>query len=132
MNLIAKLDRVFSKYIRVRDCYPNGKFVCISCGKVKGIEESDCGHFISRGNMATRYDERNCNAECRFCNRFDNSHLVGYQRRLINKIGMEEFNKMVQLSHTIKKWDKSELEFMIKLYNAKLKEEMRTKGIFNI
>lgn len=45
---------------------------------------------------------------------------------------MEEFNKMVQLSHTIKKWDKSELEFMIKLYNAKLKEEMRTKGIFNI
>ena len=132
MNLVAKLDRVFSKYIRVRDCFPNGKFVCISCGKVKSIEESDCGHFISRRNMATRYDERNCNAECRYCNRFDNNHLAGYQRRLVSKIGEEGLMDLIRLSHTIKRWDAHELEYMIKLYKAKLRMEMQSKGIANI
>ena len=27
----------------------------------------DCGHFISRTHMATRFDEENCHGECRMC-----------------------------------------------------------------
>lgn len=129
MKQISKLDKVFSKYIRLRDAFSNGKFICISCGRVKDISQADCGHFISRANMAVRFDERNCNAECRECNRFDNEHLSGYQVRLMRKIGEEEFYNLIQVSHTIKKWTPQELEYLIKLYNAKLKALERKKGI---
>lgn len=129
MKLVKKLDVIFSRYIRLRDAFSNGKFICISCGRVKDISQADCGHFISRKNMATRFDERNCNAECRECNRFDNEHLVGYQQRLMRKIGESEFYNLLFLSHTIKKWDADELNYLIKLYSAKAAKEEHEKGI---
>ena len=66
-DLVAKLDKVFSRYIRLRDCMPNGYFRCISCGKIKPYEQADCGHFHSRRHMSTRFDEDNAHAECRYC-----------------------------------------------------------------
>ena len=66
-NLIKKLDKYFALYIRLRDVMPSGYFRCISCGRIKPFEEGDCGHFHSRIHMATRFDEDNCNAECRYC-----------------------------------------------------------------
>lgn len=66
-DLVAKLDKVFSRYIRLRDCMPNGYFRCISCGQIKPFEQADCGHFHSRRHMATRFDEDNAHAECRHC-----------------------------------------------------------------
>lgn len=67
--LVRKLDRVFSEYIRLRDSKPYGYkyFKCISCGMVKPYEQMDCGHFIGRTHMATRFDEKNCNGECKSC-----------------------------------------------------------------
>lgn len=66
-DLVAKLDKEFSRYIRLRDCMPNGYFRCISCGKIKPYEQADCGHYHSRRHMSTRFDEDNCHAECRYC-----------------------------------------------------------------
>ena len=33
-DLVDKLDRIFSLFIRYRDTMPNGYFQCISCGKI--------------------------------------------------------------------------------------------------
>lgn len=66
-NLVAKLDKVFSLYIRLRDSMPNGYFKCISCNQIKRFDQADCGHFYSRTHMATRFDEDNCSAECSYC-----------------------------------------------------------------
>ena len=66
-TLVKKLDKVFSQYIRLRDAFPNGTFRCISCGKIKPFDQSDCGHYHSRRHMSTRFDEENCNSECRYC-----------------------------------------------------------------
>lgn len=66
-NLKATLDRWFSLYIRLRDSDANGFGRCISCGKLVHYKEADCGHFINRQHMNTRYDERNCNLQCRSC-----------------------------------------------------------------
>jgi len=63
---IRKLDTIFSKYIRRRDC-GYGYAPCISCGKPVTYDTSDCGHYENRKHMATRYDEINCNAQCRNC-----------------------------------------------------------------
>lgn len=68
-TLIRKLDEVFSMYIRLRDSQAFGyrAFRCISCGQVKPFDQMDCGHFIGRTHMATRFDEENCHGECRNC-----------------------------------------------------------------
>lgn len=125
-NLVDKLDRIFSQYIRLRDVMPNGYFRCISCGKIKPYEQSDCGHFFSRKHMATRFDEDNCNSECKGCNRFSADHLIGYQVNLIRKIGQDRYERLVWRHNSTKKWCDFELKELIKYYKAlvdKLKEE---------
>lgn len=66
-TLIRKLDEVFSRYIRLRDADEHGYIRCISCGRIHHFNETDCGHFINRSHMATRFDEQNCNGQCRSC-----------------------------------------------------------------
>lgn len=120
-NLVAKLDKVFSLYIRLRDSMPNGYFKCISCGQIKRFDQADCGHFYSRTHMATRFDEDNAHSECSFCNRFCADHLIGYQTNLIKKIGMSRFELLRVKSHSVKKWSDFELEAMIKHYTLEVK-----------
>ena len=40
-NLVKKLDRIFSLYIRLRDVMANGYVRCISCGQIKSFEDVD-------------------------------------------------------------------------------------------
>jgi len=81
-GLKAKLDRVFSKYIRMRDSDEDGIVKCITCGKWVAYIDADAGHFISRKNLSTRYMEQNCHAQCRHDNRF----LHGLQYEIIQHI----------------------------------------------
>lgn len=128
-NLVKKLDRLFSLYIRLRDAMPNGYVRCISCGKIKTFDDVDCGHFYSRTHMATRFDEDNCNAECKFCNRFSADHLIAYQANLIRKIGISRFEKLGLKAKSTCHWLDSELEDRIKYYSQKVNELSREKAI---
>ena len=58
------LDRWFHRYIRLRDT-PGP---CCTCGKYLTFDTSECGHFITRDKIATRWDERNAHAQCKHCN----------------------------------------------------------------
>lgn len=129
LNLTKKLDKVFSAYIRLRDAMPSGYFKCISCGQIKPFEQADCGHFFSRKNMSVRFDEDDCHAECRGCNRFSSDHLIDYQANLIRKIGMQRFELLSAKAHQAKHWSDFELEAMIKHYTAEVKRISSLKGI---
>ena len=120
-DLVKRLDKVFALYIRLRDCMPNGFGRCISCGKIKPYRELDCGHFFGRSNMATRFDEDNCSAECQVCNRASSDHLIYYQENLIRKIGVARFSTLRERAHSIKKWDDDELAKMITHYTNEVK-----------
>lgn len=128
-DLIKRLDKVFALYIRLRDCMPNGFGRCISCGKIKSYRELDCGHFFGRSNMATRFDEDNCSAECQGCNRASSDHLIYYQENLIRKIGVARFSTLRERAHSIKKWDDEELKRMILHYTNEVKRLSQEKGI---
>ncbi len=117
-DLVKKLDKVFSLYIRLRDTMPGGYFRCISCGQIKPFEQADCGHFWSRRNMSTRFDEDNCSAECRFCNRFKADHLNGYRQNLIGKIGEQRFLKLEWKHNQQRKYDDFELKELIAYYQS--------------
>ena len=67
-----KLDKVFSEYIRKRDAIATTGYlweiVCITCNERKEYYQFDCWHFVSRANRSTRWEENNCNAQCKVCN----------------------------------------------------------------
>ena len=128
-TLVDRLDKVFSKYIRLRDAMPGGTFRCISCGRIKPIEQADCGHFHSRTHMSTRFDEDNCHAECRYCNRFSADHIIGYRENLIRKIGSQRFLLLEVKAHETRKWSHFELEQLAKYYKALVDKLQKEKGI---
>ncbi|MFA6315523.1 MAG: recombination protein NinG [Candidatus Paceibacterota bacterium] len=111
-SLIRELDRVFSLYIRSRD---NG--VCFTCGKQGNIGEMQCGHFIDRRHMATRFDEENCNCQCRQCNQFLDGNLDEYEAALRVKYGSDIIEKLHNRSQSIRKFLPQELEDMIANYS---------------
>lgn len=119
-KLKKKLQTVFNEFIRKRD---DGKS-CISCGQVKTLE---AGHFFAvKGYDGLRYDEDNAHGECAKCNRFDDSHLIWYEKNLRNRIGTRRFNKLIQKAKDYKefgyKWDNSQLSEMINVYKNRIKK----------
>ncbi len=115
------LDRIFSEYIRRRDADDKGYVRCISCGKIIQWKDSDCGHYINRKHNSTRYDEFNCNAQCRACNRFDEGNIQGYRKGLIRKYGENVVNMLEIKKHNICKLGQFEINALAETYRKKLK-----------
>ncbi len=68
-ELIKILDKEFSIFIR-RSNRIQGKDYC-QCGtcSFKGYwKEMQCGHFMTRNHLATRWEEKNCLPQCGGCN----------------------------------------------------------------
>ena len=127
-KLIRKLDEVFSKYIRLRDMMQGRVFRCISCGRVLPIEQADCGHYINRKHMATRFSERNCNAQCRSCNRFDEGNMSGYRAGLAKKRGETVVVLLESQRTENRKWEVWELKAAIEHYQREVKRLEAEKG----
>lgn len=128
-NFKAKLDRVFSLYIRYRDCMPNGYFRCISCGQIKPFEQADNGHYINRQHMSTRFSEMNCNAQCRKCNRFDEGNIQGYRKGLISKYGERNVDLLELKKNTTRIYSDFEYKELIKYYTVLANKIKKDKGL---
>ena len=79
--------------------------------------------------MNTRFDEDNCHAECRACNRFSADHIIGYRENLIKKIGERRFTLLEFKAHQNKQWAHFEIEQLIKYYRARVEMLKKEKGI---
>lgn len=128
-TLKRKLDEIFSTYIRLRDSDNNGLCRCISCGKIHNWKEVDCGHYVNRSHTGTRYSERNCNAQCRSCNRFDEGNNIGYTKGLIAKYGMGVLSELEVKKHTQTCLTSFDYETMIEYYK---KEVIKLKDKKNL
>jgi len=122
MNLITKLDKIFSTYIRMRDADENGVCICIACGKMYFWKLMDAGHFVNRRCMGLRYSETNCQCECRRCNRFDEGNIINFAEGLKKKYGEDVVDKLMIAKNTSVKYTRFELETMIKYYNQEVKK----------
>lgn len=105
------------------------------CGQIKPFTQADCGHYFSRTHLATRFDENNCHAECRHCNRFKADHLEGYRVNLIAKIGQQKFDllkwKIKDSKDNPQNYKKSDFDYeqLIKYYKALSKKLRKEKGL---
>ena len=129
-KLIKKAEKFVNEYTRLRDSDENGNFKCISCGEVKSRYECEAGHYYSKTISIVRFDERNLSAECHSCNCHDPNHLIGYRKRLIDKIGIHDFgaleNKASRRDNF--KWDRFELIDIIETYSQKAKQLKKSKN----
>jgi 5-methylcytosine-specific restriction endonuclease McrA len=90
----ATADKAMSQYIRQKYA-KDGLVTCVSCGVVIPWQEADCGHFIPKSRGASlRYIEENCHPECKSCNRFDDGHLIGYTRHMLDMYGAEKIDEL--------------------------------------
>lgn len=123
-KLIEKLDDLFQMCIRYRD-----NFTCITCNKKYPVGERTnlhAGHYISRGNYSTRWEEDNCNAQCSGCNlrqsRGDAEIWHEYEKQLELKYGKGTVERLLQKKHQVIKVNKAFLEDNIKIYKEALEE----------
>lgn len=115
MKLKEKADAAHSIHIRQQDC-PDGHGYCISCGTPITFNTCDCGHFIPRAHMATRFYERNCAAQCVPCNRYKDGNLAGFTLGLVERYGDGIIEELNALKRTTVKLSKSDYKEIMKKY----------------
>jgi hypothetical protein len=68
--------------------------------------------------MATRFDEMNCNMQCRACNRFDEGNMSGYRKGLIEKYGENKVLLLEAKKNKYRKYSDFEYKELIKYYQC--------------
>lgn len=114
--LKAKLDTVFSLYIRLRDAR------CITCFSPDDLE---CSHYYGRSDPSVRYDPLNCHAQCKTCNGRHNWNREPYTRvmlRLYGEAGMAELDRKRREYVKLEDSDYEELIAKFEMLTKVLKE----------
>jgi len=137
-NLKEKLWKLFSEFIRLRDADNRGYVSCISCGKVSHWKDSQAGHYIPKNSgMFFYFNEDDCHAQCYGCNVPKSGNLIYYRKRLIEKIGLNEVEKLEyqgeigelrdSLNSTCKHTDE-QYNDLINVYKDKINELKKSKS----
>lgn len=128
---LKQLDDAYSEYIRLRDADDNGYITCCTGGGNVFWKYADCGHYIDRGHMATRYHEKNTHAQSKDWNQFKNKEtmLEAYEEFLINRYGPEIIDDLETLKHNTLKISEREAQMLITHYRNKAKQLRNEKGL---
>ena len=121
-KLIARLDKVFSQWVRRKDADHRGYVECWTCGKVLPWSRVDAGHFQSRAKFSTRWDEMNVKPQCKGCNGFRSGEQFKFARKLDAVYGEGTAQELEVLSNQTRKYSVEELEALIDVYNRRLRK----------
>lgn len=123
-RLYGILDRWFSKFIRLRDADEHGVCRCITCGTFHfWNKDIHAGHYVQRNRVATRWDEKNVNAQCCQCNTFNEGRQDEHGKAIDRKYGKgtAEYLMIIGMARGSKvseEW----LKIKIKEYKEKVKK----------
>jgi hypothetical protein len=124
-NLMTKSDylnicqKVFNTYIRTRD---KGK-PCVSCDKFLKENDVNASHYFSVGSSPNlRFNENNCHSSCIKCNKELHGNIAEYTIRLPKRIGIENFNQLLEDRNKPSKLSIEDVKELILIYKQKTKE----------
>jgi hypothetical protein len=80
--LTDDLDIIFSQLIRLKEADENGMVQCFTCPTILHWKYIQCGHFIPRAHMPTRFSEKNCRPQCKTCNEDLRGNLIVFAEGL--------------------------------------------------
>ena len=123
----TNIDDWYSRYIRLRDSNEFGFIRCCTCSKMVYFMDADNGHFIGRKDHALAWDEINCNAQCRLCNRFKEGLKDKYLKFLDDKYGHKQIELLYAKEHN--RFDKSLIPIMTKKYRDLSYKLLRQKTL---
>ncbi len=103
------LDAVFSKYIRAK--YGTTCYTCKATGKTL-----QCGHFVSRQYLATRWDEDNCRPQCVGCNIWGKGKPLDFEEYLKEELGDIRVEELKDSRKILLKLNESFYQEKIKLF----------------
>ena len=123
-KLKAKLDKLFSEYIRKRDSDHRGICKCISCGKEAEAfgGSTHAGHLFSRRYLSIRFDPKNVNSQCCYCNTFLNGNQLKAARGVDAKWGEGTVDELESRIHTTVKLSRTDYEEAIENIKRKIEE----------
>ena len=112
-------QKVFNTYIRARD---KGK-PCISCDKFLKENDVNASHFFSVGSSPNlRFNEDNVHSSCIRCNKDLHGNTIEYGLRLPNRIGVENYNKLLEDRNKPALLTIEDVKDLIVIYRKKIKE----------
>lgn len=120
-SLKKKLDALHSEWIRRKDA-KNGMATCVTCGSVKRWQEMQCGHFVSRTHLVTRWAEANTAVQCGRCNVLLRGNYVEYAVWMEANWGWQAIRDLRELKHTTIKITRADYEERIADVQAKLRD----------
>lgn len=120
-KLKQELYRLVQLHSRLRDSDVMWYGRCISCWKVVHYKKADWWHYIGRRNMITAFDPNNINLQCKFCNWQLKWNITQYRIWLVAKIWLDKVKKLENSEWKIKKWNRWDIEDMIKYYKKENK-----------
>lgn len=120
-----KVWKVFSDYIRLRDCLNTTGLpdygACITCGKLVPKKLLQAGHFIPGRHNANLFSEEGTHAQCYNCNINLKGNTLEYRRKIIELYG-EGYDEVLeaQARKTVK-FTIPDLEAKLAEYKGKTK-----------
>lgn len=118
---VSKVDVVFSRYIRKKNANSSGMVKCYTCGKLMPWTQAECGHYIPRSHMATRFLELNCHPQCFTCNHELRGNIEVYRDHLLADYGTQDVAFLERLKNETQRLLPSDLDDLYKLYKWKYK-----------
>lgn len=112
-RLKSRLDAVFSLYVRAK--YPKLCYTCGAAGKTL-----QCGHFVSRAYLATRWNESNCRPQCVGCNIWGRGKPLDFEENLKEELGDVAVEQLKSQRHQLIRPTRAFYELMIGEYSSKL------------
>lgn len=128
-KLKDKLDKVFSRFIRLRDCCGSTTGPCCTCGKIVEWKYADAGHFQTRGRLNTRFDERNVHLQCKYCNGPMSGQQYLHAIFIDHRYGPGTADEILFLSRQPRKITRLEYVDLITHYNDRVKDLSRQAGL---
>lgn len=124
-----RVDKWFSKYIRLRDADSKGYVKCVTCWKPMYWKTAQNGHYIprARGNAAL-FMEDNCHPQCNRCNGFLEGNSHEYRKYINSRYGDGYADKIAQKCNQVKRWTMAELDELEEHYKLQVKRLMKQKG----
>ncbi len=118
-KLLSELQSLVNRYVRLRD----NKEGCISCDKSSDwFGQWHASHYYSVGSSSfLRFNLWNIHKSCSVCNSHLSGNIGEYTPRLIDKIGRDKFDYLIENKSNNRKYDEAWIRRAIKIVKLKLK-----------
>ena len=125
----AKLWKVFSEFIRLRDSDDRGFSKCFTCDFRGEWKRFDAGHGIGRQHKSIKFDQRNVHSQCKRCNGFEGGQQAIYKEEVNKKYGPKIWDELTIKKNQVCKRGQLEIDVMTEYYKKEVLKLKKEKGL---